>query len=311
MRPDSWDGTDCTDQPDPAVNLLLKIVCRLDSNGGADLWVRVNHVGIDGVPVQEMLSRLEAAWGLRGQVIYPTPQAFAPHITPRKCPGRDELIELQAFLDFNPLLDWRKRQNAQLSEPMTVSAAILWCLAWREPFSRLYMGTTVELSQTNEFGRGVGIVVVYPRDYVSRPNGMNDYVRDFNQQLDQTRRRASSSIKTLDAAALIPPKLETELLRHALEQGGSAFGSFALSILRDAKVFGAPIADVGHADGFLALGSIALPTGDGKRVGCITIKGPPARISKYPAIIEQVIEQCRVDVPESSTPKRLYQTGTI
>ncbi|HEY1921288.1 MAG TPA: hypothetical protein VGG44_00870, partial [Tepidisphaeraceae bacterium] len=215
---------------------------------------------------------------------------------PRKCPGRDGIVELQTFADFTPLLDWRKRKNATLSEPMTLSAAILWCLARHESFSGLYMGTTVELPANNMFGRGVGIVVVQPAKFFSRPNGLNEYVRDFNHQVDQTRTRTSSAIKTLDAAALIPAQLETELLRSTLEQGGSAFGSLCLSILRDAKVFGAPLADAGQADGFLALGSIALPTGDGTRVGCVTIKGPAARIASYPMIIEQVIQRCRADM---------------
>ena len=262
VRPDSWDGEDCTAlagsseiaQRDSAVRVLLNIVCRIHPEGGADLWVRVNHVGVDGVPVQDMLSRLEAAWGLCGEVVYPTPDAFGPHGVPRKCAGRDDLVELQAFVDFNPLLAWRKHQNAGLPEPMTVSAAILWCLARHEAFSGLYMGTTVELPATKSFGRGVGIVAVRPLDYFDRQNGMSQYARDFNHQLDLTRRRESSSIKTLDAAALIPARLETELLRRTLEQGGSAFGSFALSILRDARIFGAPIADFGQADGFLAPG---------------------------------------------------------
>jgi hypothetical protein len=311
VRPDSWAGRDCIARRDAAVAVLLKIVCRVNPDGGADLWVRVNHVGIDGVPVQEMLSRLETAWGLQGEVVYPTPQAFAPVGVARKCDGRDDVIELQAFIDFNPLLAWRKRQNASLPEPMTVSAAILWCLGRHEAFSGLYLGTTVDVPATERFGRGVGIVVVRPLDYFQRQNGMSEYVRDFNRQLEQTRRRTSGSFKTLDAAALIPAKLEAELLRRTLEQGGAAFGSFALSILREAKVFGAPLADVGQADGFLALGSVALPAGDGSRVGCVIIKGPAARISNYPAIVRETIERCRVDVSESKPAEGPYQTGAI
>jgi hypothetical protein len=319
VRPDSWAGTVCTSsvssigniQRDSAVSVLLNFVCRINPEGGADLWVRVNHVGIDGVPVQDMLSRLEAAWGLRGEVVYPTPQAFAPVGVARKCGGRDDVIELQAFVDFNPLLAWRKRQNAGLPEAMTVSAAILWCLGRHEVFSGLYLGTTVEVPATERFGRGVGIVVVRPLDYFRRQNGMGEYVRDFNRQLDQTRRRTSGSFKTLDAAALIPARLEMELLRRTLEQGGGAFGSFALSILREAKIFGAPLADVGQSDGFLALGSIALPAGDGSRVGCVTIKGPAARISNYPAILRNVIERCQAEVLESKPAERPYETGAI
>jgi hypothetical protein len=62
---------------------------------------------------------------------------------------------------------------------------------------------------------------------------------------------------------------------------------------------------------FLALGSIALPAGDGSKVGCVTIKGPAARISNYPAILRDVIERCQADVLESGLAERPYETGAI
>ena len=53
-------------------------------------------------------------------------------------------------------------------------------------------------------------------------------------------------------------------------------------MLKDARVFGAPLAETGHINGFIAIGSLALPTESGKPVGCITIKGPAERIAEYP-----------------------------
>jgi hypothetical protein len=98
-------------------------------------------------------------------------------------------------------------------------------------------------------------------------------------------------MKTIDAAGLIPARLETALLRHALDQGDKAFGSLALTILKDARVFGAPLADAGHADGFIALGSAALEAGDGRKVGCVTVKGPGQRIADYPKLLSEAIGQ--------------------
>jgi hypothetical protein len=64
----------------------------------------------------------------------------------------------------------------------------------------------------------------------------------------------------------------------------------ALTMLKDAKVFGAPISEFGHAHGFIAVGSVALPARDGSRVGCVTVKGPEARIALYPELIRKAVE---------------------
>ncbi|HEX4794939.1 MAG TPA: hypothetical protein VH370_14155, partial [Humisphaera sp.] len=54
----------------------------------------------------------------------------------------------------------------------------------------------------------------------------------------------------------------------------------------------APLADIGHADGFLAIGRMDLPTNDGRRVGCVTIKAPSHKIADYPRYLREVIEAC-------------------
>jgi hypothetical protein len=61
-------------------------------------------------------------------------------------------------------------------------------------------------------------------------------------------------------------------LRSALKST-RAFGSLGLTILRDATVFGALIAEVGHDHGFIAIGSTLLPTEGGGQVACINVKG--------------------------------------
>jgi hypothetical protein len=291
IRPDSWTGKDCSTSPPPSTSVLLNIVARIRPGGVADLWMRVNHIGMDGVPAQEILARLEAAWGLSENVVYPTPQVFSNHCGPRPCCGRDELVEMQVFIDFAPLLHWRKTENARLPQPMTLAAAIMWCLARHPAFADLRIGTTVELPAAGSIGRGVGVLVIRPADYFHRQDGLTHYVREFNRQLELTRRRSSSGYKALEAAALMPPTLSTTLLRRAL-QSPRAFGSTGLTILRDAKVFGAPMGDIGHAHGFIALGSISLPTSTDRKVGCITIKGPPANISNYPTAIQEAIQRC-------------------
>jgi hypothetical protein len=275
---------------------LLNIVCRVNSTGHADIWMRVNHVGTDGVPAQEILSHLEEEWGTKEPVAYPTPESFAPFTKPRPLPGRPELCEIQTFIEFAPLLAWRKRENARLpasTTPMTLSAAMLWCLARHNALSKHPIGTTVEVAPALGQDRGVGVVVIRPADYFDRKDGLARYVADFNREMARTRLRVSTACKTLDAAALVPPTLAEALLRHALENSPRAFGTMALTMLKDARVFGAPLADTGHPHGFIAVGSVALPTATGAKVGCVTIKGPIANISNHPAIIREAIDRCQ------------------
>ncbi len=289
VRPSEWlgemHGTPAGAEP------LLNIVCRVDPGGGVDVWVRANHVGIDGVPVQEALSRLEGEWGVVPGVAYPSADDFAPRAVARPLAGRAGLAEVQTFLDFGPLLAWRKQQNAKLPEPLTFSAAMLWRLARCRTLASAHMGTTVEVPAIGPLERGVGVVVVRPEDYGRGSEGLARYARDFNRQMELTRRRTSPRCKLLDAAALIPAGPARALLRRGLERTGDAFGSLGLTVLKDARVFGAPLGDYGHPDGFIAIGSLSLPARGGGQVGCATVKGPAARIADYPAILREAIER--------------------
>jgi hypothetical protein len=291
LPPERWSDRQITSAGE--VSPLLQILCRTDAAGTTDLWVRVNHVGADGVPVQEALSRLEGAWGQAERVLYPTPAEFEPFSSPRPCPGRPDLAQIQTFIDFRPLLKWRSLQNALLPEPMTIAAALLWRLNRDSSLAGKHMGSTVEVAAVDGLGRGVGVVVVRPSTYPDSREGLTRYVRDFNRQVELTRARSSSGCKTLDALAFAPAGVARTVLHEALRRGGTAFGSLGLTIIKDAKVFLAPIGDVAHADGFMAIGSVVLPTRDGGQVGCVTVKGPRNRIADYPALLGRAVGEGR------------------
>lgn len=290
LAPSRWEGepfgcASAVDKP------LLRIVCRACQRGGLDLWLRVNHVGADGAPMQEVLTQLESEWGFIEEVRFPDPDPFAPLVVTRPIAGGSAAHEVQFFADFTRLLDWRRAHNARLPEPMTLAAATLWCLARHSALDRLHMGTTVEIAERFGLDRGVGVVVVRPADFFHRPEGLVAYVRAFNRQMERTRLRDATSCRTLDAAARLDPASATALLEHALRESPRAFGQLALTMLKDAKVFGAPLASAGHAFGFIAVGSVALPTADGRRVGCVAVKGPAPLVAAYPAIFRDSIER--------------------
>jgi hypothetical protein len=150
----------------------------------------------------------------------------------------------------------------------------------------------VEVNAASGIERGVGVVVVRPADYPQDVEGLGRYVRDFNRAMELTRTRASDGCRTLDAAAHLPARTARALLSHALEQTPRAFGTMALTVLKDARVFGAPLAATGHGHGFLAMGGVALPTAGGGKVGCITVKGPKGVAAGYPAMLRAAMARC-------------------
>ncbi len=288
VMPARWGG-----EPAPGpLAPLFEVCCRVDGDARVDVWLRINHVAADGVPMQEVLGRLERAWGGAEEVRFPAPEEFEEHARARPIAGAPTgapLAELQTFVDFAPLVAWRKRMNAAIGESMTLSAALLWSLARHEAFGDLAMGTTVEVAATGHLDRAVGVVVVRPCAHADDARGLTRYVRDFNRQTEATRRRASGGCGTLDAAAFVPARFAAPLLRHALERVPSAFGTLGLTMLKDARVFGAPLAEVGHRHGFIAVGSVGLPTSDGRMVGSVTVKGPRDVIARYPRALAEVM----------------------
>lgn len=283
----------------PNTSPLFNTVCRIGPRGECDLWLRINHVGADGVPMQEMLTRLESAWGSHSLVLFPTPEDFEPYAQPRPSPGRDDLAEVQFFADFGPLLRWRERENRRLDQPMTVAAAILWQLAKMPEFHRLRLATTVDMPASDEIPRGVAAIVCNPavEQQLPHPHGLAHYVQAFNRVLTDSRRRKGTGCVMLDAAAFLPPSLAKPLLRFALTKASRTFGSAGLTMIKDARVFGAPIAEVGHNRGFMAIGSLSLPCTDGRPggVGCITAKAASRSVGSYPRLIRQAIESCKAE----------------
>lgn len=273
----------------PDHDAFVDVVARVRPDGAADLWFRFNHAATDGVPAQALVSRLEQAWGVRERVLFPTPEEFVPFALPRPSPGRAGLAEIHTFVDIAGLLAWRTRENANLQQPMTVSAALSWHLAAHPTFAHHHIASTVEVAPARRLPAGVGLVILKPIEYPRSPAGLARFVRDFNILINLNRHRTSPACKALDAAAFLAPSREGDLLRHALQHSPKAFGSLGLTVLKDAKVFGAPIASHGHDHGFLALGSAALPTRDARRVACLSVKGLAHHIASYPAQLREAL----------------------
>ena len=93
--------------------------------------------------------------------------------------------------------------------------------------------------------------------------------------------------------ALLPAGLQIRSIRNHLGIVNETYGTIGLTVLRDAKVFVAPISDVGFDDGFIAAGSMLLPAADGRFVGAVTVKGPAEKVRAYPPAIRRAVAMCR------------------
>jgi hypothetical protein len=91
--------------------------------------------------------------------------------------------------------------------------------------------------------------------------------------------------------AHVPPRLLGALLRASPDQLNDTFGQVGLSVIREAKVFVAPLSDVGYPGGFLAVGGVGLPAATGT-VGAVTVKGTRAQADGYPAAVGRALQKC-------------------
>ena len=64
------------------------------------------------------------------------------------------------------------------------------------------------------------------------------------------------------------------------ESMGEFVGSMGLSILRDADIFISPLSDL-QVNGFMTIGDLAHPTGDGGTAGAVSVCGTRDQIRFY------------------------------
>ena len=117
--------------------------------------------------------------------------------------------------------------------------------------------------------RCVDFVVIRPADYADLPT----FSKEFDRQVEACRTRLSQTRAAIRAISLLPPRLAMAALTLNPERTNATFGTVGLTILRDAKVFLAPMSDTGFDDGFVAIGGMSLPTADDRRVGAVSVKG--------------------------------------
>jgi hypothetical protein len=279
----------------------LSWIARLDSAGDAvDLWVSAHHVGLDGVPLQDLLGRLERAWGTAAHVPFPPATRGTAFFGPHPChvTGERPVDLLTTFVDLAPVQALRRDLSARLADAVggevTLGTLMAWLLSQEPEFSGVRVASTVDVAASGGYERDVDVVSLRPADYVTGPgpwDGLAPFAREFNRLIAACRTRTSPVRTGMQTAGLLPPWAHATLVRSAPASLDDTFGTLCITIIRDAKVFIAPMTDLGLGLGFFAIGSAALPSADGGTVTSVSVKGDAGRIAHYPAILQRAIDR--------------------
>lgn len=281
----------------------LSCVARADGQRGlVDLWVSAHHVGLDGVPLQDLLSRLEGAWGVE-PVTFPAARsgaAFGPHAC--HAPGERAVDHLVTFVDLSPVLELRRDLTAQhagaIGGEVTLGTLLAWLLSQEPEFAGVRIASTVDVKPSGGYDRDVDVVPLRPADFATGSGpwgGFIGFAREFNRLIAASRTRTSPLRIGMQTAGLLPPWAHATSVRSNPAALDDTFGSLCVTIIRDARVFVAPMTDLGLGHGFIAIGSATLPSADGRRVSSVSIKGDAGRVAHYPEILQRVIARAAAE----------------
>ena len=278
--------------------------CVARTNGDSvDLWVSAHHVGLDGVPLQDLLDRLERAWGTSEAVAFPPASPGRPFVGPHPChaPGERQVDQLITFVDLSPVFALREGLNARharaIGGQVTFGALVAWLLSQEPEFAGVRIASTVDVAASSGYERDVDVVSLRPADYVTGEgpwDGFLEFAREFNRLVAAARARTSPVRAGMQTAGLIPAWAHAAVVRSNPAALDDTFGTLCVTIVRDARVFIAPMTDLGLSHGFFAIGSASLPSATGTRVTSVSVKGNAGRIAHYPAILQRVIERSAV-----------------
>jgi hypothetical protein len=280
---------------------FLSVVMRLGADRRTvDVWMSAHHVGLDGVPLQELLTGLEQSWGIAQPTVFPAADCHQPFMEPRRCslPGERDVDEMLTFMDFSSVLTLRDELNeryaAKLGGPVTFGALLAWLLNGEPRFAGARVASTVDVAASGGYDRDVDVIPLRPADYATAEDpwaGFVEFAREFNRLIALSRSRTSPLRQGLQTAGLLPAWVHSQAVRSNPASLDDAFGSLCVTIVRDAKVFVAPMTDLGLGLGFFAIGNAGLPSVDGRGVTAVSIKGDAGTIAGYPALLRRIVER--------------------
>jgi hypothetical protein len=250
------------------------------------------------VPLQELVSGLERAWGRAELVLFPPPDRDQPFMSPRVCSAQGErtVHELLTFVDLSPVLSLREALNAKhaasIGRSITLGTLIAWLLNLEPEFAGVRIASTVDVAASDGYERDVDVVPLRPADFASRQDPWDGFVAfatEFNRLISLSRSRTSPLRRNMQTAGLLPARVHSRAVYSDPSALDEAFGSVCVTIIRDARVFVAPMTDLGLGHGFFAIGNTNLPTADGQAVTAVSIKGDAGTVARHYGVLQRMI----------------------
>jgi hypothetical protein len=258
---------------------FMNLVVRRIGRHEIDCWLQLHHVAADGAPMQEMLTRLERIWPAEHAVTFPTESAL--RVQQVSMPTEREQWQGYDFVDLQPLL----RQGATLGDAPFI-ALLVWRLAQQPEFAGVRFAIAVDVPAAEGAERAVDLISIRPADFGDH---FGEFSRSLRLLIDAARARSSPTYHAMRQVAQLPARLAREMVRTHADWSAQTFGTVGITILRDAKAFLAPMADLGFDGGFIAIGSHALPTMDGDRVASVCVKGSAEQANTYLNVLRRAM----------------------
>lgn len=272
----------------------MNILCRFNKHSEeVDIWFQYHHTCVDGLPMQEVLSRLQSRFGSGQPVTIPAhTQEKDPSLL--RCStynGKHGVYVTSAFVDFMPLIHATQEKRDLLGSQVCVTPLRLfaWKLGNHPVFKNIKFLFPIDIPATEERERTLGIVVIRPSLYADPEKGFLEFLYEFDHLVKTTRERKSRTYEMIESFTFNPPffyNLSLKLLDRGLREHT---GTFGISVIKDATVFLAPYTDI-HTDGWMGITNFFLPAEKGETVCNISIKGPRDKVIKYLKAVQDVAQ---------------------
>lgn len=186
---------------------LINIECR-SSGSKIELWFQISHVGLDGRNALKLLDKIRKEFDLdkkkfvipESKLLYPpTYNSFKNGKVHQGC----------AFVDMSPLFKAHVDLQEKYGQIHPISL-LAWALSQHPVFHDKKFNISIDIPATNPVDRSVGFVFIRPNSFLknnSTSQAFTRYIRQFNTQALQVRKRTGDNFLVVETSVLVPVRI--------------------------------------------------------------------------------------------------------
>lgn len=280
----------------------LNIHCRFNENyNDIDMWIQFHHAIFDGVPAQEIISKLRKEWGITRASQYPSmdfcnkPERIRASLKNSAINDNASYIKTKA-MDFTPLIKARKNLIINplpgIESPVTLASMIAWGLSFTQDFKNVKFSIPNDLKARQGYKRTLGAVFTAPWAYKQKKDNKKafiDYEMDFNTSLAKMEQRTGECFKFMDYCKYTPLWSMEKAFKIAPQMIEEFVGTAVITIVKDSEIFLAPRPDI-FSKCVIAIGNMMIPSSDGRLLGAVSINSKKDDIDHYFSALKHAID---------------------